>query len=135
MLLDILIALLLLILLGLVVVAAICAYSVLPLSDIVNALLRRVGLAGPSPESRAVGVHALGTVDGGFTIRDGEDVGVGRVVVKGEIWDAVCSSGLAPSLSEGDTVDIVYNDDLTVTVVGKSRRTIDAHPSSTQGAT
>jgi hypothetical protein len=107
MLLDILIALLLLILIGLVVVAAICAYTVLPLSDFINALLRRVGLAGPSPESRTVGVHALGTVDGGFAIRDGEEVGVGRVVVKGEIWNAVCSTGLAPSLNEGDTVDIV----------------------------
>ena len=42
MLLDILIALLLLILIGLVVVAAICAYTVLPLSDFINALLRRV---------------------------------------------------------------------------------------------
>lgn len=124
---DILVFMAILLLIVAVVVVLISARLMLPASEWLNALFRRLGLAGPWSGSRTVGTHGLGTVDGTFTVRAGDEVGLGRVYVKGELWNAVCPSGLAASLREGDTVEIVYNDDLTVTVVRKPPHTIEIH--------
>jgi membrane-bound ClpP family serine protease len=124
---DILVALAILLLIVALVVLVISARLMLPVSEWLNGLFRRFGLAGPWRGSRTIGIHGLGTVDGIFAVRDGEEVGLGRVHVKGELWNAVCSSRLAPSLRDGDTVEIVYNDDLTVTVVRKPPHTVEIH--------
>ncbi len=124
---DILVGLAILLLIVALVVLVISARLMLPVSEWLNGLFRRFGLAGPWRGSRTVGIHGLGTVDGTFAVRDGEEVGLGRVHVKGELWNAVCSSRLAPSLRDGDTVEIVYNDDLTVTVVRKPPHTVEIH--------
>ena len=120
MLFNILVALFVVIVLLVLAVALVCAYMLLPLSDLVNSFFRRVGLAGPSPESRSVGMRGLGTVVSAFSLGEGEEQGVGKVLVKGEIWNALCQASLAPTLAEGDAVEIIYNEDLTVTVLGKA---------------
>jgi len=124
---DILVGLAVLVLIVALIALAVSARLMLPLSEWLNGILRRIGLAGPWRGSRTVGIHVLGTVDGTFTVREGEEVGLGRVYVKGELWNAVCTSQLSPSLRDGDTVEIVYNDDLTVTVVQKPPHTVDIH--------
>ena len=43
----------------------------------------------------------------------------GRVRILGELWNARCDPALAPTLQPGDEVDLTYNDDLSVTVLGK----------------
>jgi membrane protein implicated in regulation of membrane protease activity len=124
---DILVGLAVLVLIVALVALALSARLMLPVSEWLNGLFRKVGLAGPWRGSRTVGIHGLGTVDGAFAVREGEEVGLGRVYVKGELWNAICPSRLAPSLRDGDTVEIVYNDDLTVTVVQKPPHTVDIH--------
>jgi membrane protein implicated in regulation of membrane protease activity len=132
---DILVGLAILVLLLALVGLIVSARLMLPVSDWLNGLFRRIGLAGPWHGSRTVGVHGLGTVDGTFEVREGDDVGVGHVYVKGELWNAVCPSPLAPSLHDGDTVEIVYNEDLTVTVVRKPPHTVDIHRASEDTST
>ena len=124
---DILVGLAVLVLVVALVALAASARLMLPLSEFLNGLFRRIGLAGPWRGSRTVGIHGLGTVDGEFAVREGEEVGLGRVYVKGELWNAICPSRLASSLREGDTVEIIYNDDLTVTVVQKPQHTVEIH--------
>jgi hypothetical protein len=116
-----------LLLIAALVALVISARLMLPVSEWLNGVFRRFGLAGPWHGSRTVGIHGLGTIDGTFTVREGEEVGLGRVHVKGELWNAICPSHLVPSLRDGDTVEIVYNDDLTVTVVRKPPHTLDLH--------
>ena len=128
MLLDLLILLLLIAIVAALIPLAIALYLSAPLADVINAALRRIGLAGPSPDSRAIGVHATGIVDEPFEVREGEDHGTGKVRVKAEIWNARCGKSLVSTLATGDTVEIVYNDDLTVTVVG--RRGVRSHTST-----
>jgi hypothetical protein len=132
---DILVGLAFLVLVVVLLALAASARLMLPLSEWLNGLLRRVGLAGPWRGSRTVGIHGLGTIDGKFTVRQGEEVGLGHVYVKGELWNAVCPSQLALTLSDGDTVEIVYNDDLTVTVVRKPPHTVEIHSSQQDPAT
>ena len=124
---DILAGVAVLVLIVALVALVISARLMLPVSEWLNQLFRRIGLAGPWRGSRTVGVHGLGTVDGTFAVRKGEEVGLGRVHVKGELWNAICPSQLALMLRDGDTVDIVYNDDLTVTVVRKPPHTVNTH--------
>ena len=94
---DILAGLAVLVLIVALVALVISVRLMLPVSEWLNQLFRRIGLAGPWRESRTVGIHGLGTVDGVFAVRD------------------------------GDTVEIVYNDDLTVTVVRKPPHTVNTH--------
>jgi len=119
MLLDLLIGFVLLLILAVLAIALLCAYSVLPLSDLLNRFFRRVGLAGPSPEVRATGSRTQGVVAGPFVVRTGDAVGRGKVFAGGELWNATCPAALAAQLAEGDHVAVVYCDDLTVTVQGK----------------
>jgi membrane protein implicated in regulation of membrane protease activity len=119
MLLDLLISFVLLLILVVVAVALLCAYSALPLADLINRFFRRVGLAGPSPGVRAAGTRAEGVVAGPFTHRQGESRSHGKVFAGGELWNASCPAELAATLVEGDSVDVVYGDDLTLTVLGK----------------
>ena len=98
----------------------ICAYTTLPLTDALNRLLRAIGLAGPSSETRAAGMRTHGVVDGAFTLREGRETAEGRVFAGGEIWNATCAASLAGTLEPGDRVDVVYNEDLTVTILGRS---------------
>lgn len=120
---DLLGALFLLVLLGVLAALAVAAYLLLPLTDWFNEAMRRIGLAGPSPDSRATGVRAVGRVASPFVRRPGESRANGKIHVGGEIWDAECEPDLAGNLHEGDRVEVVYNDDLTVTVLPESRRT------------
>lgn len=116
--LEILAALLLLLLVFGLVVAGICLYMALPLSDLLNLTLRRIGLAGPSPSTRVVGNRVAAKAASRFRCRHHGAVAAGKVFVKGEIWDAVCALPLASEIRKGDDLEVVYNDDLTVTVVG-----------------
>jgi len=124
---DILVGLAVLVLVLALVGLIVSARLMLPVSEWLNGLFRRVGLAGPWQGSRTVGRHGLGTIDGTFEVREGAEVGIGHVYVKGELWNAVCASRLAASLRDGDTVEIVYNEDLTVTVVRRSPHTLEIH--------
>ena len=119
MLLDLLIGFVLLLILIVVAVALLCAYSALPLADLINRFFRRVGLAGPSPDMRAAGTRAGGVVAGPFTRREGEPAARGKIFAGGELWNASCPAELAATLSEGDEVEVVYGDDLTLTVLGR----------------
>jgi membrane protein implicated in regulation of membrane protease activity len=118
MLLDLLIGLVLFVVVLCLAMALLCAYLSLPLADRLNEFFRRVGLAGPSPGSRAAGVAAVGVVASRFDLRAGE--GRGKVFAGGELWSATCPARLAPQLEEGDRVDVVYGDDLTVRVLGRA---------------
>ena len=132
---DILAGLAVLVLIVALVALVVSVRLMLPVSEWLNQLFRRIGLAGPWRGSRTVGIHGLGTVDGEFAVRDDEEVGLGRVHVKGELWNAICPSRLAPILRDGDTVEIVYNDNLTVTVVRKPPHTVDTHLSLEESTT
>ena len=132
---DILVGLAILVLVLALVGLIVSARMALPVSEWMNGLFRRVGLAGPWQGSRTVGKRGLGTIDGTFDVREGDEVGIGHVYVKGELWSAVCTSRLVPSLRDGDTVEIVYNEDLTVTVVRKPPHTVDIDRSPEGGAT
>jgi len=132
---DILVGLAVLVLILALVGLIVSARLMLPVSEWMNGLFRRVGLAGPWRGSRTVGKHGLGTIDGMCEVREGDEVGTGHVYVKGELWNAVCPSRLVPSLRDGDTVEIVYNEDLTVTVVRKAPHTVDIHRSPEGDAT
>ena len=127
---DILIWLAIMMLIVGLVVLIVSARLMLPLSEWVNRMFRRFGLAGPWSGSRTVGIHGIGTVDGSFSVREGDQVGSGHVYVKGELWNAICEAPLAASLKDGDAVEIVYNDDLTVTVVRKPPHTVELHGGS-----
>jgi membrane protein implicated in regulation of membrane protease activity len=119
MLLDLLIGFVLLLILVVVAVALLCAYSALPLADLLNRFFRRIGLAGPSPGVRAAGTRTRGVVAEPFAVRPGDPVGRGKVFAGGELWNAGGAAELTATLAEGDEVEVVYNDDLTLTVVGK----------------
>jgi membrane-bound ClpP family serine protease len=125
--LDILVWLGIMLLVIALVVLIVSARLMLPISEWLNRLFRKIGLAGPWSGSRSVGIHGFGTVDGVFSVREGDDIGLGHVYVKGELWNAICPSQLAPLLRDGDTVEIVYNDDLTVTVLNRPAHTVKIH--------
>lgn len=118
MLLDLLIGFVLVAVVLCLAAALLCACLSLPLADRLNELFRRIGLAGPSPGSRAAGVAAVGVVASRFDLRAEE--GRGKVFAGGELWSASCPARLAAELKEGDRVDIVYGDDLTVRVLGRA---------------
>jgi hypothetical protein len=119
MLLDILIAILLLLAVAALVVVLVAAWLMLPLSDLLNALVRRIGLAGPSPRTRTIGMHNHGTICEPFEPSHDGKTAVCKVFVKGEIWNAHCDVSLAQHLVEGDEVEIIYDQELSVTIVQK----------------
>jgi membrane protein implicated in regulation of membrane protease activity len=119
MLLDLLIGILLLLFVVFLGVVLLCAWLALPLTDILNRFFRLVGLAGPSPQSRTPGSRAAGVVADRFNLRPGETQGRGKVFAGGELWSAYCPAELVSSLREGDAVEVVYNEDLSVTVLRK----------------
>ena len=103
-----------------VVVALLCSYMTLPLADRLNVFFRRIGLAGPSPGTRAAGLRTVGVVASHFDTRDGSVEGRGKIFAGGELWSATCPAPLAAELEEGDRVDVVYGEDLTVRVLGRA---------------
>jgi membrane protein implicated in regulation of membrane protease activity len=119
MLLDLLIGFVLLLVVFCAAVVVLCVYTSLPLADRLNELFRRIGLAGPSPGTRAAGSRAVGVVAGRFETRHGEK-GRGKVFAGGELWQATCSARLARELKEGDRVELVYGEDLAVRVLGRA---------------
>lgn len=119
MILDILIAVLLFVGLLAAIGLAIVAWLTLPLSDLLNRVFRSVGLAGPSPDTRAVGGRAVGRVDEAFEVRPGEESGFGTVFVGGETWTARCPASLAATLEPGDAVQVEYDSSLVVIVKGR----------------
>jgi len=119
MILDILFAFLLLVAAVLALLAFAAAWLMLPLSDFLNAALRKIGLAGPSPRTRVIGMHKIGKVCEPFAPAPDGKTAIGKVFVKGEIWTAHCETPLARQLLLDDEVEIVYGEELTVTVVSK----------------
>jgi hypothetical protein len=111
----------LLLLLAIGVLVFFLVFATVPMTEALNTLFRKIGLAGPSPGSRAAGARGTATVDGPFVPRPGEQVADGRVVTGGEIWNATCTTGLAGQLAPGDRVEVVYGEDLRVDVVGRAR--------------
>ena len=67
---DILVGLAILVLVLALVGLIVSARMALPVSEWMNGLFRRVGLAGPWQGSRTVGKHGLGTIDGTFDVRE-----------------------------------------------------------------
>jgi membrane protein implicated in regulation of membrane protease activity len=119
MLLDLIFAFLLLVAVALALLALAAAWLALPLSDLLNTALRKIGLAGPSPRTRTIGMHKIGKVSEPFALAHDGRTAVGKVFVKGEIWTAHCDASLARQLARDDEVEIVYDQELTVTVVSK----------------
>jgi len=99
--------------------AAAVVYLLRPLFDELNRLVRRVGLSGASPETRALGCHVEGRVVGRFRPLPGGEEAVGRVFARGETWNACCPVSVAADLDDGDPVWIEYADHLRVVVLGK----------------
>ena len=120
MLLDLLIGFILVVVVLSAAVVLLCAYMSLPLADRLNEFFRRIGLAGPSSDARAAGSPALGVVASPFDVRGGAGEGRGKVFAGGELWNASCPAPLAPELEEGDRVEVVYGDDLSVRVLRKA---------------
>ncbi len=112
---DLFVFLVLLLLVLLLVAVGAAFWLSLPLSNVINRGLRSVGLAGPSPGSRATGVAATGRVVVAFR-REPSGEQRGKVFVGGETWDAIAPGSLVPP-PEGAPVRVVYNEDLTVTVI------------------
>jgi len=91
----------------------------MPLADVINRVLRRMGLWGPARGSRSIGSRGAGVVDEPFVVSRDGDSARGRVLVQGELWNARCDPALAPALQPGDEVEFTYNEELTLTVTGK----------------
>jgi hypothetical protein len=72
---DILVGFAVLVLVLALVGLIVSARLMLPVSEWLNVLFPRVGLAGPWQGSRSVGRHGLGAIDGAFDVREGEREG------------------------------------------------------------
>ena len=109
-----------LLLLGVValVSAALAAYLSMPLVDVLNRLLRRIGLAGPWRGSRTIGARGIAVVDEIHVSPDG-DRAYGKLMTQGELWDARCDVSLAAELKKGDEVEFVYEEGLVVRILRK----------------
>jgi membrane protein implicated in regulation of membrane protease activity len=116
---DVLVIVVLLFVIAIVITLGLSAMLSLPLADAVNRLLRRIGLAGPHRGSRSIGVQGTGIVDEEFRVARSGEHADGKLLVKGELWNARCALSVASTLKRGDEVEFVYNDDLSVTVLGK----------------
>jgi membrane protein implicated in regulation of membrane protease activity len=123
--LDILFVLLFLLAVGVAIVLVLTAGLSMPLADLINRGLRRIGLAGPSRGSRSIGVQGIGRVDEEFQVAPSGEHAEGRLLVKGELWNARCALPVASTLRRGEEVEFVYDDDLTVTVLQKARPDAD----------
>jgi membrane-bound ClpP family serine protease len=119
--LDVLIFMALFGVVAVVIVVAVAAWLSMPLADAINLLLRRIGLAGPGKGSRSIGGRGIGRVDEAFCISSDGLRAEGKLSVRGELWNARCAPSMAPTLECGDEVEFVYDEDLTVTVIGKAR--------------
>ena len=118
---DVLLVLLLLAITALAITVVVAAWLSMPLADAVNMMLRRIGLTGPGRGSRSIGGHGIGLVDEEFRMMPGGDRAEGKLFVKGELWNARCAPAVASTLRRGDEVEFVYNEDLTLTVIEKTR--------------
>ena len=119
---EILIVFLLLFLAALAVMLAASLTLSMPLADVINIVLRRVGLAGAYAGSRSIGGRGVGVVDETFTVAPDGTRAEGRLFVKGELWNARCDPSVAGDLARGDEVEFLYDEDLTVKVIGKTGR-------------
>ena len=100
--------------------AILLAFGVVPLIDGLNVVLRKVGLSRPSSEGRTPGQVHTGRVTREFAWDPAAGAVVGTVLVKGELWTAVCDPDLASDFREGMAVRIEYSDDLQVRVLGRA---------------
>jgi membrane protein implicated in regulation of membrane protease activity len=116
---EILIVLLLLFLVALAIMLAASLTLSMPLADVINIVLRKIGLAGAYRGSRSIGGRGVGVVDETFTVVPDGTRAEGKLVVKGELWNARCDPSVAARLTRGDEVELVYDEDLTVRVIGK----------------
>jgi hypothetical protein len=78
-----------------------------------------VGLAGAYSGSRTIGAQGVGRVEEDFRVAASGEVAKGKLLVKGELWNAQCPLSVASTLKRGDLVDFVYDDDLIVTILRK----------------
>jgi len=119
--LDILFILLFLLAVAVAIVLVLTASLSLPLADLINRVLRRIGLAGPYQGSRSIGAQGVGLVDEEFQVAPSGEHAEGKLLVKGELWNARCALSVASKLRRGEEVEFVYDDNLTVTVLQKAR--------------
>jgi membrane-bound ClpP family serine protease len=103
-----------------ILVSGLIVLGIWPLTDAVNWLLREVGLARTSPETRALGQEHVGRVTRRFRLDPEAGVATGTVRVQGEIWAAECPPSLADVLAVGSRVRVVYEEGLRVRVLGKA---------------
>jgi len=117
-LLDVLLAVLLFLAIVALISIATAAYLSMPLVDVLNKLLRRIGLAGPWRGSRTIGARGTGVIDEIHVSPDGAR-GYGKLLTQGELWDARCDAALAAELETGDEVEFVYEEGLVVQILRK----------------
>ena len=79
----------------------------------------RLGLSGPSQSRRKGGDQEIGSVLEPFTLESAGVHARGKVQFHGEIWNAVCDPALASSLKKGDSVEVKYGEELSLTVQNK----------------
>jgi membrane protein implicated in regulation of membrane protease activity len=123
--LDILFIVLFLLAVAVAIVLVLTAGLSMPLADLVNRVLRRTGLAGPSRGSRSIGAQGVGRVDEEFQVVPSGEHAEGKLLVKGELWNARCDLSVASTLKRGEEVEFVYDEDLTVTVLQKAQPDAD----------
>lgn len=123
--LDILFIVLFLLAVAVAIVLVLTAGLSMPFADLINRVLRRIGLAGPSRGSRSIGAQGVGRVDEEFQVAPSGEHAEGKLLVKGELWNARCALSVASNLKRGEEVEFVYDDGLTVTVLQKARSDAD----------
>ncbi len=102
------------------VMSVLLLFGIVPLIDGLNVLLRKIGLARASPETRASGQEHVGEVTHEFSWDPNVGKATGKVFVKGEIWNAECQPDLVDALPAGTRVRVLYEEDLLVRVLGKA---------------
>jgi membrane protein implicated in regulation of membrane protease activity len=123
--LDILFIVLFLLAVAVTIMVTLTASLSMPLADVINRALRQIGLAGPQRGSRSVGAQGVGIVDEEFQVSSSGERAEGKILVKGELWNARCPLSVASALKRDDEVEFVYNDDLSVTVLQKAQPDVD----------
>ena len=116
---ELLIVLLLLFLVALAIMLAASLTLAMPLADVINIVLRKIGLTGAYRGSRSIGGRGVGVVDETFMVVPDGTRAEGKLFVKGELWNARCDPTVATGLARGDEVEFIYDEELIVKVVGK----------------
>lgn len=123
--LDIFFIVLFLLAVAVAIVLVLTAGLSMPFADLINRVFRQIGLAGPARGSRSIGAQGVGLVDEEFQVAPSGEHAEGKLLVKGELWNARCALSVASTLRRGEEVEFVYDDNLTVTVLQKAQLEVD----------